>query len=109
VKTHFHGLGDRRLAATALAARWCASEHGGQFPQSLDELVPTYLPSVPIDLMAAGGKALRYVPAPRPLLYSVGDNGADDGGSTAPLDPRKQPMNRWDQQDAVFPLDPDGR
>jgi hypothetical protein len=52
----------------------------GQLPETLDELVPDFLPSVPID--PNGGKPLRYHPNSDGtyLLYSVGENGVDDGG-----------------------------
>ena len=105
VRNHFHGLGDRRLAAATLGVRWYASDHGGKPPQTLAELFPIYLSSIPIDPMVAGGKPLRYLPAPHALLYSVGDNGTDESGSEAPLKAHKQPVSRWDQEDAVFSPD----
>lgn len=54
----------------------------GRWPSSLDELVPAFLPAVPLD--PCDGKALRYA-APRseserPVLYSIGVDGVDDGG-----------------------------
>jgi hypothetical protein len=101
VRTHFRSLADRRLAAAALAVRCYAADHG-RLPQKLDELVPQYLPSVPLDPFAAGGKPLRYVAAPVPLVYSVGDNGTDEGGSDQRVNPKRQVMSRWDTQDAVF-------
>jgi len=55
----------------------------GQYPTTLDALVPAYLDEVPIDLFA-GGKALTYKLAPDEetafLLYSYGANETDDGG-----------------------------
>jgi hypothetical protein len=58
----------------------------GVYPESLDELVPGLLPTLPIDPVT--GKPYMYRrPAPgadrhtRPyLLYSVGADGVDDGG-----------------------------
>ena len=105
VRNHFHGLGDRRLAAATLGVRLYAHDHRGKTPQTLDEIVPNYLPSLPIDPMAAGGKSLCYVPSPHARLYSVGDNGTDESGSEVPLNARKQPVSRWDQEDAVFSPD----
>lgn len=49
----------------------------GRLPQTLDDLVPEYLKAVPVD--AFDGKPIRYDPAKR-ILYSVGKDGADDGG-----------------------------
>jgi hypothetical protein len=96
-ETHFRALADRRLAATCVAVRLYALDHSGNLPEKLDDLVPAYLPSVPLDPLAAGGKALRYVNGStdprRPRVYSVGVDGVDDGGKEGnPLDLRaKQP------------------
>ena len=68
-----------RLAAVALAARWYAINHEGRLPARLDDLVPDYLPAVPLDPMAAGSRPLQY-DRERVLIYSVGENGRDDGG-----------------------------
>ena len=77
---YFEASAERRLAATALAVRWYACDHGGALPARLDDLVPDYLPSVPLDSLAEG-TPLGYVADPdRPVVYSVGDNGKDDGG-----------------------------
>lgn len=55
----------------------------GQWPDSLAQLVPAYLPSLPLDPFT--GKPLRYRPpasaSDLPLLYSVGVDGVDDGGA----------------------------
>ena len=105
VQTHYRCLGDRRMAAAALAVRWYQADHGGQPPATLDELVPKYLPSVPLDPFAAGGRPLRYVSElERLVVYSVGENGTDEAGNAAPTDPRRVKPGRWEQLDAVFPL-----
>ena len=81
VVSHYRAAAARRLAAVALAVRWCALEHGGALPARLEDLVPRYLPLVPADPLCSGTPALRYVPgAARPVVYSVGRNGTDDGG-----------------------------
>src|SRR5204863_3028915 len=103
----YRGKTDRRLAATALALRLYAVEHGGKYPQSLDELVPKYLPAVPIDPFASGGKPLRYSAddAPAPIVYSVSENGLDDDGSRASTLLRRTPnTSRWDKMDAVLEI-----
>ena len=92
---HYRHLADRRMAATVLACRLFAAEHDGRLPRTLEELVPEYLPAVPIDPLAAGGKPLGYVgpekDAEKPRVYSVGPNGVDDGGAEAdPKLPRRQ-------------------
>jgi hypothetical protein len=51
----------------------------GTLPQSLDELVPEFLPRVPIDPF--DGQPLRYLVAEDGyLVYSVGPDGTDHGG-----------------------------
>lgn len=73
-------LAVRRMAATGLAIRLHELERG-QRPTRLPELVPDYLPAVPRDPLAIDGRALAYRPdAEPPVLYSVGENGRDDGG-----------------------------
>jgi len=70
---------ERRLAAGALAMRLYAIDHDGRLPGRLEDLVPTYLPAVPIDPLS--GRSILYkTDAVRPRIYSVGDDGVDDGG-----------------------------
>lgn len=76
----FRHLARRRMAAIALAIRLYQVDHGTR-PTELAELVPKYLTTLPLDPFAINGATFVYKPlAPRPLLYSVGPNGADDGG-----------------------------
>jgi hypothetical protein len=99
VEQHYRALADRRLTAVCLAVRLYAADHGGALPEKLDDLVPNYLPSVPLDPLAAGAK-LRYVndkaDPQRPRVYSVGPDGADHGGVDPPAEPARG---------RVFPLD----
>lgn len=100
---HFRALTDRRAAAIALAIRLYRLDHQDQYPASLAELVPAYLPRVPADPMAADGRAFAYKPrANPPVIYSVGEDGKDDGGTSLPTE---APHGyRWQQPDAVYPL-----
>ena len=51
----------------------------GAYPTDLSELVPHYLPAVPLD--HSTGAPLRYkLVGGRPLLYGLGKDGVDDGG-----------------------------
>jgi hypothetical protein len=105
IKTHFRVLTERRLAATALALRLYQVDHGGARPQRLEELTPAYLPAVPLDAMAAGNRRLSYLPrAEHPVLYSVGENGDDDGGSEAAMPKRYGDLAEWDRLDRAFYL-----
>ena len=49
------------MAAVALAIRLYRADHGGAWPASLGELVPAYLPAIPIDPLASNGSPLHYV------------------------------------------------
>ncbi len=78
---HFRHRAIRFATATVLAINLFESDHGRR-PETLDELVPDYLPSVPLDPFAPGDQPIRYLPhAEDPRLYSVGENGIDDDGA----------------------------
>jgi hypothetical protein len=67
-----------RLLIADLAVRQYLHERG-QAPGTLDELMPSYLPAVPIDPFS--GKPLIYrVQDDGFVIYSVGPDGKDDGG-----------------------------
>ncbi len=54
-------------------------EKQGRYPESLGELVPRYLPTMPLDYSTGG--PLRYkLKDGKPLLYGLGLDGKDDGG-----------------------------
>jgi hypothetical protein len=55
-------LSKRRLAAAAIAVRLYELDHHRR-PASLDELVPEYLPYVPIDTFSPTGEPILYVPS----------------------------------------------
>jgi hypothetical protein len=69
----------RRVVVAAIALKRFQLKNG-KLPGKLIELAPEFLASVPIDPM--DGQPLRYHPNPNGsfLLYSVGMDGADDGG-----------------------------
>ena len=73
----------RRVVITAIALKRFQLAHG-PWPETLGELAPKFLPSVPID--PYDGKPLKYHSNADGtfLLYSVGDDGVDDGGDTTP-------------------------
>lgn len=75
----------RRDGALVVLALEVARRRTGAYPATLAELTPAFLPRVPLDPF--DGKPLRYLApksaADRPVLYSVGVDGVDDGG-TAP-------------------------
>ena len=69
----------REMVITAIALRRYQLK-SGNYPPDLNTLVPEFLPAVPLDPM--DGQPLRYRPKANGtfLLYSVGENGKDDGG-----------------------------
>jgi len=76
---HKRAAAHLRLLIAELALRCYQSEHG-LAPTGLEQLVPKYLQRVPSDPFT--GQSLVYRPQSRNwLLYSVGENGVDDGGS----------------------------
>jgi hypothetical protein len=104
LRTHFRSLTDQRLAATVLALRLYAGNHAGSVPTDLDDLVPGYLRTFPIDPLASGGRRLGFLPARAdPILYSVGDDGIDDGGNDEPIGPQRY-AGAWDTRDRAIHL-----
>ena len=68
----------QRVTMTALALRLYRKENG-RYPENLQQLVPKYLPSVPID--PYDGKPIRYRKLQKGFkVWSVGGNRKDDGG-----------------------------
>jgi len=66
-------------ADAALAVELFRRRHG-RLPADLNELAPEFLPEVPLDRI--DGRPLRFVVRDGECaIYSVGENGVDDGGS----------------------------
>jgi len=76
-----------RCGIVALAVERYRLAHGN-WPESLDQLVPKLLPAIPKDLF--DGKPIRYRPLSDGVaIYSVGPDGIDDGGKVDPSNPIK--------------------
>jgi hypothetical protein len=92
----------RQMILAVAALKRYQLRHGA-FPADLAALMPEFLPKLPHDWMDQ--KPLKYrVTENGFALYSVGEDGHDDGGDPAP----KQPLNKkdyemWDGRDAVWP------
>ena len=93
---------ERSLVLTAIALTRYALRHGG-LPESLSALVPQFLPSVPADYMDGQPLRFRREPGGSFVLYSVGEDGKDDGGDTS-LRPGKTNLRIfWERKDVVWP------
>ena len=93
----------RDTVAAIAIERW-RSAHGGALPESLNDLVPAFLPAIPADPF--DGKPLRY----RKLktgycVYSVGPNQRDDGGREIPPPSRRKHDRDWMNYDIVFTVE----
>lgn len=95
---------EQQMAVTAIAIQRYRLRMG-HVPPDLQALVPDFLPSVPRDCM--DGKPLRYRRNPDDtfILYSVGENGIDDGGNPdlEPNAPAPKSFGFWKGRDAVWP------
>jgi hypothetical protein len=91
---------ERQLTATALAITRFQMRYG-KFPSSLQELVPEFLTAEPWDPMRGKALAYRRKSDGSFVLYSVGEDGVDNGGDATPI-PGKKP-GLWEGRDAVWP------
>ncbi len=91
---------ERALLITAIGLKRYELKHG-RYPENLNALSPEFAAQVPSDPM--DGKPLRYrLNADGTfLLYSVGENGLDNGGNGEPL--KEFPRQWWRARDAVWP------
>lgn len=89
---------ERRLLVTAIALRRFERAHA-RLPSQLDELLPEFLPSMPADPMSGQPIKYRLRPDGGYLLYSVGEDGQDDGGDLTSRGGR----GIWGTRDAVWP------
>jgi len=68
----------------AIALEMYRRRHGA-WPAALDEMVPAFLPAAPVD--RCDGRPMRYALVEgRPVVYSIGPDGDDDGGAAPATD-----------------------
>jgi hypothetical protein len=93
---------ERSMVITAIAIKRYSLRYGKP-PAGLDLLVPEFVSSVPIDYM--DGQPLKYHLRPEGgfTLYSVGENGKDDGGDTTLLPDQNMSQTLWNRKDFVWP------
>jgi hypothetical protein len=90
-----------RTAIAAIAVERWRVAHEGKIPDSLSELVPNFLPSIPAD--PYDGQPLRFKKlAQGYVVYSIGSNGQDDGGKERIPNSVKVPREERDRYDITF-------
>jgi hypothetical protein len=91
----------RSLLVAAIGLKRYQLTHG-VYPGGLTALVPDILAQLPRDPM--DGQPLRYRPNPDGsfLLYSVGEDGRDNGGDTSPPAPQSN-AKQWQARDTIWP------
>jgi hypothetical protein len=101
VKKAVRAEADRAQCITAIALKRHLLRHG-RLPDNLNVLVPEFLAAVPIDYM--DGKPIKYRLKPDGsfTLYSVGEDGKDDGGDVA-LPEGSKSRDLWRRRDYVWP------
>jgi hypothetical protein len=90
----------RQMTITAIALQRFKLAHS-RYPASLAGLVPSFLAAVPPD--PVDGQPLRYRLQGDGtfLLYSVGENGVDDGGNPSPADHGTPKTFYWQDRKAL--------
>ena len=80
--------------ATACAVERFRKQHGN-YPASLNELVPAFLSEVPLDIMDHQPLRYRKNSDDTFILWSIGDNGIDDGGVFRNPKPKNDEILDW--------------
>ena len=94
----------RSMVLCAIALKRYQIRHDTPAPD-LNALVPEFLPAVPLDYMSGKPMKYRRNPSGAPTLYSVGDDGNDDGGDPSPMVTSHQKYPKiWRGKDVVWPL-----
>jgi hypothetical protein len=75
-------LAQREGLLIGIAMELYQRRHNGQYPPTLDALVPSMLPKVPEDRIVGGPVHYKLVDG-KPVIYSVGVDRDDDGGTAA--------------------------
>jgi hypothetical protein len=92
---------DRALIITAIALKRYCLRHD-RYPANIESLAPEFLPVVPTDWM--DGKPIKYHRNEDGsfTLYSVGEDGEDNGGDLSPPEGSKR-RDLWGRRDYVWP------
>jgi hypothetical protein len=91
------GTAGNRAAAAVIAAERFRKKHG-RLPKGLEELVPEFLPEVPVDPFT--GEPMKVtIEDDKLTVYSVGENGVDERGCGGRWD-----GSDGDSDDVAFPM-----
>jgi hypothetical protein len=110
----FEKIVQHRDAMLAFSAMHRFRLKRGTWPKSLGELVPEFAAEVPVDRLT-GGRLGYKLAGDRPLVYSFGSDGDDDGGRAARLpkegshvsDPLPERPWHWDLDERESGLEGD--
>jgi hypothetical protein len=91
---------ERRMAVTAIALERFKLRDG-RYPDALEKLKPDFLSAIPMDSMSGKPLAYRLKDDGGLLLYSVGEDGIDNGGDGSWVSGAKTSL--FDARDAVWP------
>jgi hypothetical protein len=111
-RLYYNGIAHRRTTALALAIAQYHAENGKWPPADMAPMFPKFLAKAPTDPLSSAGERIIYLPdgGDRPRVYSVGEDGIDDGGQPAPtaiarpedfrspdwvIDLTRQPRRQW--------------
>jgi hypothetical protein len=97
----------RRLAVTAISLMRYKLKYG-RFPERLDALTISFVAAVPLDPMSGAPLRYRLNSDGSFMLYSVGEDGKDDGGDPQPIADASSRLtsvqaNGWGGRDWVWP------
>ena len=96
----------RRLAIVAIAIKRYELQNAHP-PPSLEALIPNFLAAVPMDIMSGKPLCYRRDSQSGYVLYSVGDDGLDDGGAVTRISNAKSGANGneeiWSFKDYIWP------
>jgi hypothetical protein len=95
-----HNETERQMALAAITLKRFQLRHG-RLPPDLAALVPEFFAELPWDCMSGKPLCYRLKPGGGFLLYSVGDDGQDNGGDPSPLSGKD--VGLWEGRDAVWP------
>ena len=103
ILTHFRVAADRRITVVALAVAWYRADHAAHFQRPSTISYPAICRRSPPIRWPPPARSNTAPPPTQPIVYSVGEDGIDNGGSEVSITRRYQP-SKWDMQDTVTHL-----